>query len=166
MVLHAKNWGRNKEIADVIIWIPLADALSWRRKHDPKISNEEAFNELRNVCSPTHAMDGEQWLVWASGNESGWRPMLGWRSANLPEYRPLENPDHPLVHHPDARPIPASEWPDLALSAAEENAAGNLDYARERTPAWADVHFPRDELIAVWLPLIESRHWANVGAVM
>ena len=149
-MLQIKNWGKSTKIGDVIIWITLMEALNWRRKHGPDISNDQAFNELRSICSPEHAKAGEQWLVWASGKQTGWRPTCGWRSANLPEYRPFEDPP---VHDRDALPIPAEQWPDLGLSSPEGITTGNLDWAYERTPAWGDVHFPRDELIAVWRPL-------------
>jgi len=153
-MLQTKNWGRSKRIGDVILWITLAEALSWRRKFDPDISTDQAFDELRAVCSPQHAKDGDHWRVWASGKSAGWRPMQGWRSGNLPEYRPLEDANHPPTHHPEAHPIPTEEWPNLALPSPEDIDAGKLDYEYERTVAWVDVRFPRDELIVVWRPLI------------
>src|SRR5262249_30259201 len=150
-MLRTKNWGRTKKIGDLILWWPLAEAIAWRQKHGA-ISTQDAFDELRIVLSPKHAKSDGHWHVWASGIQAGWRPLKGWRSANRPDYQPFINPDHPLVHHRDAYPIPAEEWAKLCLSSIAELSAGKLDYAHERTLAWTDVHLPHDELISAWLP--------------
>src|SRR5436190_20172986 len=149
-MLHTKNWGKEAKFGDVIVWWTPGEALAWRQKYG-HISIEEASNELSLVLSPKHAKRGGRWLVWASGIQAGWPPTKGWRAGKLPPYRPLEDPNHPPVHHPEAYPIPAEEWPGLVLS---DIATGKFDYAYERTPAWQDVQFPRDELIQVWRPLI------------
>lgn len=154
-MLNMKNWGRARKIGDVIIWWTLAEFLAWRQKQAP-ISTQDAFDELRIVLSPKYANSAGHWHVWASGIQAGWPPIDGWRSGERPEYQPFKNPEHPLVHHREAYPIPAEEWAKLCLSSVEEIEKGKLDYARERTPAWEDVRLPRDELIAVWLPLIEN----------
>jgi hypothetical protein len=154
-MLRTKNWGKEKKIGDLILYWTLAEALEWRQKQH-SVSIQHAFDELRTVLSPKHAKRGRRWLVWASGIQAGWRPTKGWRSGTLPPYRPLEDPNHPPVHCRDAYPIPAKEWPELVLSSVDEVAIGKLDYAHERTIAWHDVHLPRDELISVWLPLIDA----------
>src|SRR5437879_8686191 len=142
-MLRTKNWGKEEKIGGVILWWTLAQAFDWRQKHRA-ISVQQAFDELRMALSPERAIRGGRWLVWASGIKTGWRPTKGWRSGNLPAHEPFRDPP---AHDPKADLIPVDEWPELVLASGsvEEIAAGKLDYARERTPAWRDIHFPRDE---------------------
>jgi len=122
----------------------LSEVIEWRCGFEPRISTEQAFNELRELCFAGHI------------------PALGDRTLDHPrgpkplpdDYRPFLDP--PLHPGDVVEDIPACEWPDLFSRGDSQ-----LYCTKTRLPVWRRVEIAKELLIPAWLPIIEQSEKEN-----
>jgi hypothetical protein len=125
----------------------LTEALDWRCRFEPRISTEQAFGELRELCL------------------AGRVPAIGWLTLDHPRgFKPLPNGYRPFLD-PPLRPviedIPAGEWSDLLPHGDHQ-----LLLKKTRLPVWSGVEISKELLIEAWLPVILQSKKENKPALV
>ena len=120
-------------------WWSLADALAWRLSFEPKISLEQAFDELRALGADGHAH------------------AIGIRFFCRLDRPPAREPFAPLQSLDDLpEEIPSDEWPGPSAELDNQRPIGRLVTTYTHLPAWGRVEIARDALVEAWRPLISE----------